>query len=137
MLYKRRELLHSYSKFIKKMKKLILASLIFMATGSLFAQAPAKVTKTKTVATQKATTLHAVPAKTTTTVTKTAVVKPMTPVAKVSSSVAAKPKVAVTTKSTAVVLKKDGTPDKRFKAVTSPVKKDGTPDMRYKQNKKS
>jgi hypothetical protein len=42
----------------------------------------------------------------------------------------------------AVVLKKDGTPDKRFKAnktnekPATPVKKDGTPDMRYKQNKK-
>jgi hypothetical protein len=38
-----------------------------------------------------------------------------------------------------VVLKKDGTPDKRFKNSTStagPIKKDGTPDMRYKANKK-
>ncbi|MFT3910478.1 MAG: hypothetical protein QM737_13720 [Ferruginibacter sp.] len=33
-------------------------------------------------------------------------------------------------------LKKDGTPDKRFKAKkATPVKKDGTPDMRYKENK--
>ena len=38
-------------------------------------------------------------------------------------------------------LKKDGTPDKRYKEnktkeTTGPVKKDGTPDMRYKANKK-
>jgi hypothetical protein len=38
-------------------------------------------------------------------------------------------------------LKKDGTPDKRFKdnkttvKTTGPLKKDGTPDMRYKDNK--
>lgn len=39
-------------------------------------------------------------------------------------------------------MKKDGTPDKRYKAnkeadkpVTGPKKKDGTPDMRYKANK--
>ncbi len=40
-----------------------------------------------------------------------------------------------------VPLKKDGTPDKRFKAHTGvasgPLKKDGTPDMRYKANKKN
>ena len=38
-----------------------------------------------------------------------------------------------------VVLKKDGTPDKRYKnsdAKTGPLKKDGTPDLRYKENKK-
>ena len=35
-------------------------------------------------------------------------------------------------------LKKDGTPDKRFKenkTPKGPLKKDGTPDMRYKANK--
>jgi hypothetical protein len=38
-------------------------------------------------------------------------------------------------------VKKDGTPDKRFKEnkaaakTAGPVKKDGTPDMRYKDNK--
>jgi len=38
-----------------------------------------------------------------------------------------------------VVLKKDGTPDKRYKKSTpaGPLKKDGTPDMRYKDNKKA
>ncbi|MBS7788152.1 hypothetical protein KIH23_12665 [Flavobacterium sp. CYK-55] len=35
-----------------------------------------------------------------------------------------------------VVLKKDGTPDKRYKQAKEVVlKKDGTPDKRYKQNK--
>jgi Tfp pilus assembly protein PilV len=36
-------------------------------------------------------------------------------------------------------MKKDGTPDKRFKAnkeAAGTMKKDGTPDMRYKANKK-
>ncbi|WP_343703830.1 hypothetical protein [Chitinophaga sp.] len=35
-------------------------------------------------------------------------------------------------------LKKDGTPDKRYKEnkkASAPKKKDGTPDMRYKENK--
>ena len=39
-----------------------------------------------------------------------------------------------------VILKNDGTPDKRYKVnntPTRPVKKDGTRDMRYKQNKKN
>ena len=35
------------------------------------------------------------------------------------------------TKSNAVVMKKDGTPDKRYKA-NQHLKKDGTPDKRYK-----
>ena len=35
---------------------------------------------------------------------------------------------------TAVKLKKDGTPDKRYKAAKT-LKKDGTPDKRYKANK--
>ncbi len=32
-------------------------------------------------------------------------------------------------------LKKDGTPDKRFKENKVHLKKDGTPDKRYKENK--
>lgn len=47
----------------------------------------------------------------------------------------AKPVKADTTKS-ATHLKKDGTPDKRYKENTH-LKKDGTPDKRYKENKKS
>lgn len=42
-------------------------------------------------------------------------------------------------KETKAPLKKDGTPDKRFKenkAPKGPLKKDGTPDKRYKENKK-
>ena len=44
------------------------------------------------------------------------------------------------TASKAMPTKKDGTPDKRFKAnkgekAEGPAKKDGTPDMRFKKNK--
>lgn len=42
-------------------------------------------------------------------------------------------------KTAAAPLKKDGTPDKRYKANQAPkgpVKKDGTADMRYKANQK-
>ena len=52
---------------------------------------------------------------------------------------AAKP-AAAPAASNGIVLKKDGTPDKRYKstpATTGPVKKDGTPDKRYKANKKN
>lgn len=57
-------------------------------------------------------------------------------VKKTSTTVVAKP-----TTATGVVLKKDGTPDKRYKKAPAteagPLKKDGTADMRYKKNKKS
>ena len=46
----------------------------------------------------------------------------------VKTEVAAKPAKA----NTAVVMKKDGTPDKRYKA-NQHLKKDGTPDKRYKK----
>ena len=43
------------------------------------------------------------------------------------------------TPTTTTHLKKDGTPDKRYKENKTPppqhIKKDGTPDMRYKENK--
>ena len=48
----------------------------------------------------------------------------------------------VAKKEQAAPTKKDGTPDKRYKAnktaadTTKHVKKDGTPDKRYKENKK-
>lgn len=47
-----------------------------------------------------------------------------------SGKVATKP-------SAGTVLKKDGTPDKRYKQKpdAGPLKKDGTPDKRYKSNK--
>jgi colicin import membrane protein len=41
-------------------------------------------------------------------------------------------------KETKTVLKKDGTPDKRYKQAEAPkavLKKDGTPDKRYKEKK--
>ena len=51
-----------------------------------------------------------------------------------------KPKPAATlevkTPPAKVKVKKDGTPDKRYKA-NKMLKKDGTPDKRYKANKKS
>jgi hypothetical protein len=50
---------------------------------------------------------------------------------------AKKPMVAT---STSVPLKKDGTPDKRYKTTekaAGPMKKDGTPDKRFKANKKN
>lgn len=42
---------------------------------------------------------------------------------------------AKVTKQTATPVKKDGTPDKRYKANKN-LKKDGTPDKRFKENKK-
>jgi len=51
-----------------------------------------------------------------------------------SKTPAAKP--AAATPASPVTLKKDGTPDKRFKTTAGPIKKDGTPDLRYKRNKK-
>ena len=47
-------------------------------------------------------------------------------------------KVTTTKTETKVVLKKDGTPDKRYKKTETKVvlKKDGTPDKRFKENKK-
>lgn len=54
------------------------------------------------------------------------------------AAVANKADVKAKTTAAGVVLKKDGTPDKRYKAVgkaVGPTKKDGTPDMRYKANK--
>jgi len=57
------------------------------------------------------------------------------PAAKAPATPAAKPA------TTATPVKKDGTPDKRFKAnkttAEGPLKKDGTPDKRFKANKKS
>lgn len=64
--------------------------------------------------------------------------------AKATSAQTSKTTKVVETKQTAAPLKKDGTPDKRFKAnqaakpaVAGPTKKDGTPDKRYKANKAS
>ncbi|MEP7110684.1 MAG: hypothetical protein ABI760_22010 [Ferruginibacter sp.] len=85
---------------------------------------------------------------------KVTLTKPVTPVAAtpqpvikksaVTNPVAVKPTVkpAAATPATnpGVVLKKDGTPDKRYSSATTkvkgPLKKDGTPDKRFKTNKK-
>ena len=62
--------------------------------------------------------------------TKPAAAKPATKAATAKPAKAAKD-------SAGVVLKKDGTPDKRYnKPATDHVKKDGTPDKRFKENKK-
>ena len=53
---------------------------------------------------------------------------------------AKEPTAAKPTNAQGQVVKKDGTPDKRYNnppAATGPVKKDGTPDKRYKENKKN
>jgi hypothetical protein len=57
-----------------------------------------------------------------------------TPKAVVAKTPTAKP--AAAAPATPVTLKKDGTPDKRYKTATGPTKKDGTPDLRFKKNKK-
>lgn len=97
---------------------------------------------TKTVVKTKVT---PAPAITKTAVVKTKVtpapapVKPAPATAK-TATVVAKPKVTTTAAVTKVPLKKDGTPDKRYKvtstATAGPVKKDGTPDKRFSANKK-
>jgi hypothetical protein len=61
-------------------------------------------------------------------ITKTPVVKPENNRAAVKATPAVKPN------NTVAMLKKDGTPDKRFSA-NKHLKSDGTPDMRYKNNK--
>jgi hypothetical protein len=69
---------------------------------------------------------------------KTVTITKVTPVKKEVKTVAVVKPVINTNNTTP--LKKDGTPDKRFKTNTDvakgPLKKDGTPDMRYKANKK-
>ena len=102
---------------MKKILTAAVASLLF--TSATMAQA---VKKTEVKATESK--MKVVPAKPATTAKVVPVTKPV---------VAAKPAA-----SGAVVLKKDGTPDKRYNnaaKATGPVKKDGTPDMRYKKNK--
>ncbi|MBC7937464.1 MAG: hypothetical protein H7Y86_19125 [Rhizobacter sp.] len=59
----------------------------------------------------------------------------------VTKTVAKPASTATVAKTSTTPLKKDGTPDKRFKASKSvasgPLKKDGTPDKRFKANKKN
>ena len=96
-------------------------------------KASAKVVASKPVAIQPVTKTTPVKQE-----AKTVAVTKVTPVKKEVKTVAvAKP---VINTNIATPLKKDGTPDKRFKTKTDvakgPLKKDGTPDMRYKANKK-
>jgi hypothetical protein len=110
------------------MKKLVLSAiaLIGFISFSMAQATPAK--KTATAAKPKMDVVSkeskvAAPAK----VVPTAPAKP-----------AAKPTIVATP--AAVPLKKDGAPDKRFKAnqtTSGPLKKDGTPDKRYNANKKN
>ena len=71
---------------------------------------------------------------------KTVAVAKVTPVKQEVKTLAVNKPAAITKVAGTAPLKKDGTPDKRFKTNTDvakgPLKKDGTPDMRYKANKK-
>ena len=110
------------------MKKILTAAFVFLSINTaIMAQAVKKTVvkapenKMKVVAAKPAAVAMAKVVPVTKTVVKTKTV------------VTAKP----TTTST-VVVKKDGTPDKRYNNApksAGPVKKDGTPDMRYKKNK--
>ncbi|MCW3093330.1 MAG: hypothetical protein JWP81_4399 [Ferruginibacter sp.] len=111
------------------MKKMILAAtlvigLLSFSNAQTVKPAPAKPKKVTEV---KATTQ----------------VAPAAQPVKTTTAKAAKPVVAPAKAVNAqgVVLKKDGTPDKRYSAATAkpkgPVKKDGTADLRFKSNKKS
>ena len=70
----------------------------------------------------------------------TATAVPM-PKSGIKSTAPVKPfSIAKSKRTTSVVLKKDGTPDKRFnnksKSMMRPLKKDGTPDKRFRTPKK-
>ncbi|MBL0200306.1 MAG: hypothetical protein IPP81_09040 [Chitinophagaceae bacterium] len=87
---------------------------------------PKTVTAVKPVAAAKVVEMPKTAAKT------PAAVKPVA-----TTPAVAKPQAATT--KPPIVLKKDGTPDKRYNTTPTPagpVKKDGTPDMRYNKNKK-
>lgn len=119
------------------MKKLILG--IAMMIGFISFSSAQQVAKTKPAAKNVTT---AKPTTTIVTAPQTTVKKPAT--ATVAATPATpKAKAATPAKPTneqGQVVKKDGTPDKRYKdaptTAKSPVKKDGTPDKRYKENKK-
>jgi colicin import membrane protein len=108
------------------MKKIIMILMTCVGLGTVsMAQAPAKKQEDK---------IKAVPAKP---VSRAQVVPMHKHEAKISS-VAEKSKPVTTT--APVVLKKDGTADKRYKnsdAAKVPLKKDGTPDKRFRSNKKN
>jgi colicin import membrane protein len=119
------------------MKKLILAAamMIGFISFSTAQQISASATNAKKKAAKEVSTQTTKPVAQEQAVKKGAVSSPAV------AKTAAKPKEASAAKnvsSAGVVLKKDGTPDKRYSnsAAKGPVKKDGTPDMRYSKNKK-
>ena len=102
------------------MKKLLFAALAILgfSTATLAQVAPA----VKQAATDK----------------KMEVVKKVAPAKVVAMDKAKQAAVAPVKAGTGVVLKADGTPDKRYKNAGDakvPLKKDGTPDKRFKANK--
>ena len=110
------------------MKKLLLSALALVGFAS-FTIAQTAPAKTATPAAKSKMTVVKKDAP-----PKTAKVVPMPakPAATAKPATAAKP-------AAAGPVKKDGTPDKRFKANKTPegpLKKDGTPDKRFKANKK-
>jgi hypothetical protein len=125
-----------------QMKKLLIATIALAGLSiSSFAQTAAPVAKkadagkmqTVKKTDAKVVAIHKTPT--------TAAIKAMpAPAAKPASKTAATAAMATTTRTTAGPVKKDGTPDKRFKAnqaiAKAPLKKNGTPDMRFKENKK-
>ena len=114
------------------MKKLIVAVIALTSFKALsFAQAvPAKQAVASKMHVEKSTTSRK-KGKKTVVITNAAPAK--------TKTVVAKPTTLIKTNTT-TALKKDGTPDKRYKSysvnVAGPLKKEGTPDMRYKVNKK-
>ncbi|MEO7768184.1 MAG: hypothetical protein ABIS01_12185 [Ferruginibacter sp.] len=112
------------------MKKILLAAAMMIGFFGI-----SNAQKVATSATTKPATKKVVGSKPVANVTTT--IQPVkSPSAKASAVVAVKP-----VNPQGVVLKKDGTPDKRYSSATvkpkGPVKKDGTADMRFKTNKKS
>jgi len=115
------------------MKKLMIAAALMIGLASFSnAQQVAAPKPTKKVVTTKPAVAASTPAEKKVIATKPVAAKPAV---KATPATAASP----ATPAQGVVLKKDGTPDKRYKAAEAkgPLKKDGTPDLRYKTNKKS
>jgi hypothetical protein len=98
------------------MKKFLTAMSVILGLGLATAQqtAPAKATHTPPVVTKNTKTAATAPVKSAKPATKAATATPAP---------------------TGVKMKKDGTPDKRYKDNSKHLKKDGTPDKRYKENK--
>lgn len=105
------------------MKKIFLVLILFIGFNmASLAQAPKAAVKQTVTSTKTAPVVrqNATPSKQTTQATSQTVKATKTPEKDVPNA--------------SVVLKKDGTPDKRYKE-SKTLKKDGSPDMRYKKNK--